>query len=75
VGAPVTPAGVGAAERTELLAQRPVPVRLDQLVALGGAVLPDQLARHRWETPNTCWRRVTARRRRAGLTSFPGPAR
>jgi hypothetical protein len=42
VGAAVAPAGMGAAERAELLTQRPVPVRLGRLVALGGAVLPDQ---------------------------------
>ena len=45
MGAAVAPPRMGAAERTELLAQRPVPVGLDLLVALGGAVLPDQPAR------------------------------
>src|SRR4029453_10218580 len=40
-----SPSGMGPAERTELLAQRPVPVGLGRLVALGGAGLPDQLAR------------------------------
>jgi hypothetical protein len=36
---------MGPAERTELLTQRSVSVGLHGLVALGGAVLPDQLAR------------------------------
>jgi hypothetical protein len=36
---------VGAAELEQLVSQRPVPVGLDGLVALHGAVLPDQLAR------------------------------
>jgi hypothetical protein len=36
---------MGPAEHAELLAQRPVPVWLGRLVALGGTVLPDQLAR------------------------------
>jgi hypothetical protein len=35
MGAPVAPAGMGPAERAELLAQRPVPVWLGRLVALG----------------------------------------
>jgi hypothetical protein len=33
------------AEPAELLAQRPVPIRLGWLMALSGTVLPDQLAR------------------------------
>jgi hypothetical protein len=45
VGAPIAPAGMGSAEGTKLLAERSIPVRRDRLVALGGAVLPDQLAR------------------------------
>ena len=45
VGASVAPAWVGPAERAELLAQPLVAVWLDRLMALGGAVLPDQLAR------------------------------
>jgi hypothetical protein len=36
---------MGPAEGTELLTERPVPVRLGRLVALGAAMLPDQLAR------------------------------
>jgi hypothetical protein len=36
---------MGPAEPTELLTERPVPVGLGRLVALGGAVLPDQPAR------------------------------
>jgi hypothetical protein len=45
VGAAVAPAGMGPAELAELFTQRPVAVWLDRLVALGGAVLPDQPAR------------------------------
>jgi len=45
MGTPVAPAGMGAAEPAQLGSERPVPVRLGRLVALGGAVLPDQLAR------------------------------
>ncbi len=45
VGAPIAPARMGSAEGTKLLAERPVAVRWDRLVTLGGAVLPDQLAR------------------------------
>jgi hypothetical protein len=36
---------MGPAELAELFTQRPVAVWLDRLVALGAAVLPDQLAR------------------------------
>jgi hypothetical protein len=36
---------MGPAELAQLLPQRPVSIRLGRLVALGGAVLPDQLAR------------------------------
>jgi hypothetical protein len=36
---------MGPAELAKLLAQRPIAVGLERLVALGGAVLPDQLAR------------------------------
>ena len=39
MGAPVAPAWVGTAELAELLAQGTVPVRLERLVALGGAML------------------------------------
>jgi hypothetical protein len=42
--APVAPAGMGPAELAELLAQRPVPLRLGGLVALGRAVLADDPA-------------------------------
>ena len=45
MGAPVAPPGMRPAEPAELLAQGSVPVGLDRLVALGGAVLADQLAR------------------------------
>jgi hypothetical protein len=45
VGATVAPAGMHAAELAQLGSQCPVPVGLDRLVALGGAVLPDQPAR------------------------------
>ena len=44
MGTPIAPAGMGAAELAELLAQRSVPVGLAGLVALGGAVLADDLA-------------------------------
>src|SRR4029453_15165869 len=36
---------MGAAELAQRLAEGPVPIGLDRLVALGGAVLPDQLGR------------------------------
>ena len=45
MGAPVAPARMGSAERPELLTERSIPVGLHRLVALGAAVLPDQLAR------------------------------
>src|SRR5215217_6882635 len=45
VGAPIAPARMRPAELAQLVAERPVPVRFDRLMALGGAVLPDQLAR------------------------------
>ena len=74
VGAPVAPARMGPAEPAQLAAA-PVPVRL------GSAgwrwvvrCCPTSWHAHRCDTPNTCWRCSTARRRRAGLTSFPGPA-
>jgi hypothetical protein len=45
VDAAVAPAGMGPAALAQLGSQRPVPVRRQGLVALGGAVLPDQPAR------------------------------
>ena len=45
MGAPIAPPWMGAAELAQRLAEGPVPIRLDRLVALGGAVLPDQPAR------------------------------
>ena len=45
VGAAIAPARMDPAERTELLTERSIPVGLHRLVALGAAVLPDQLAR------------------------------
>ena len=44
MGTPITPARVSPAELAELLAQRPVPVWLERLVALGGAMLADDPA-------------------------------
>jgi hypothetical protein len=44
MGTAVAPAGMGTAERTKLLAQRPITLRLGGLVALGGAVLTDDPA-------------------------------
>jgi len=45
VGTPITPPGMGPAELAQLGSQRPVPIRLQRLVALGAAVLADQPAR------------------------------
>ena len=45
VGAPIAPPGMGPAELAQLVTEGSVPVRFHGLMALGGAVLPDQLAR------------------------------
>jgi hypothetical protein len=74
VGAAIAPPGMDAAELPQLGAEGLVPLGLDRLVTLGGAVLPDQLARPPLGDPEHLLECSTARRRRAGLTSFPAPA-
>ena len=70
VGAPIAPPGVGAAELAQLLPGSD-PGQTRGLVALGGAVLPDQLARPPLGDAEHLLQVLDGAARRAGITSFP----
>jgi hypothetical protein len=68
----VTPPRMGAGEVPQSRTQLPVWVDHGRGVALGRACWPTIRPARRCDSPNCCWSICTARRRRDGLTSFPG---